>query len=50
MLSEEWHILGDLNVNLYQNGSTFREENKNTIKGPNKVSSGTKKYLLDLNN
>ena len=21
MLSEEWHMLGDLNVNLYQNGS-----------------------------
>ena len=20
MLSEEWHIVGDLNINLYQNG------------------------------
>ena len=39
MLSEEWHILGDLNINLYHNGSTLGEENKNIIKGANKVSS-----------
>ena len=45
MLSEEWHILGDLNINLYQNGSTLGEENKNIIKGANKVSSKTNKYL-----
>ena len=45
MLSEEWHILGDLNINLYHNGSTLGEENKNIIKGANKVSSETKKYL-----
>ena len=23
MLSEEWHILGDLNINLYQNFSLY---------------------------
>ena len=45
MLREEWHILGDLNVNFYQNGSILGEENKNMIKGANKVSSETKKYL-----
>ena len=37
MLSEEWYILGDLNINLYHN--------KNIIKGTNKVSSEAKKYL-----
>ena len=41
MFSEEWNILGDLNINLYHNGSTL-EENKNIIKGANKLSSGTK--------
>ena len=38
MLSKEWHILGDLNINLYDNGSTLGEES-NIIKGANKVSS-----------
>ena len=45
MLSEEWHILGDLNINLYHNGSILGEVNKNVIKGANKVSSKIKKYL-----
>ena len=45
MLSEEWHILVDLIINLYQTGSTLGEQNKNIIKGANKVSSETKKYL-----
>ena len=45
MLSEEWHILGDLNINLYENGLTLGEENKSIIKAANKVSSETKKYL-----
>ena len=45
MSSEEWHILRHLNVNLYQNGSILGEENKNIIKGANKVSSETNKYL-----
>ena len=44
MSSEEWCILGDLNINLYHNGSTLGE-NKNIIKGANKVSSETKRYL-----
>ena len=39
MLSKEWHILEDLIINLYHNGSTLGEENKNIIKGANKVSS-----------
>ena len=45
MLSEEWHILRDLNINLYQNGSILEEGNKNIIKVENKVSSETKIYL-----
>ena len=42
MLTEECHISGDLNINLYKNGSTLEEENKNIIKGANKISSETK--------
>ena len=42
MLSKKWHILRDLEINLYQNGSTLGEENRNIIKGANKVSSETK--------
>ena len=42
VLREEQHILGDLNINLYQNGSVLGERNKNIIKGRNKVSSETK--------
>ena len=45
MLSETWHILGDLNRNLHQNGSTLGEDKKNIIKGANKVSPETKKYV-----
>ena len=26
IVSREWHILGDLNINLYHNGSTLREK------------------------
>ena len=32
MLSEKWHILGDLNIHIYHNGSTLGEENKKIIK------------------
>ena len=42
VLREEQHILGDLNINLYQNDSILGERNKNIIKGRNKVSSETK--------
>ena len=45
MLSEEWHILGDLNINLCQTGSILEEENKNIIKSENRVSPETNKYL-----
>ena len=45
MLSEEWYILRDLNINLYQNGSTLGQENKNIIKGANKILSETKKHI-----
>ena len=44
VLNWVYHILGDIN-NVYENGVTFREENKKTIKGRNKVSSKSKKYL-----
>ena len=55
MLSGEWHILGDLNKNLNQNGSTLGQENKNITKSANRISCETKKYLefcktLALNN
>ena len=33
MLSEKWHILGDLNIHVYHNGSTLGEQNKKIIKG-----------------
>ena len=45
ILSEEWNIVGDLNINIYHNGSTLGEENENIMKGANKVSSETKKIL-----
>ena len=45
MLREEWHILGDLNINLCHIGSSLGEENKNIIKAANKVSFETNKYL-----
>ena len=48
MLSKEWHILGDLNTNLYQNGSTLGEENKNVIKGAIKDNHPRKKIYRVL--
>ena len=48
MLSKEWHILGDLNVNLYQEGSTFGQENKNIIKSANRILSEIKKICRIL--
>ena len=45
MLSKEWYILGDLNINLYQKDSTLGQENKNVMKSANRVLSETKKYL-----
>ena len=54
MLSEEWHILGDLNINLYHNGSTLGEGNKNIIKAANDHPKQKNIYnfvkLLALNN
>ena len=38
-------MLGGLNINLYGNGTLFREKNKNLVKGTNKISSEAKKYL-----
>ena len=46
MLGKEWNILGDLNINIYQNGSTLGEENKNIIKGANKASFKKKIYRI----
>ena len=45
MLSEELHIVQDLNTNLYQNDLTLGEDSKNIIRGTNKASSETGKYL-----
>ena len=36
ILSKEWHVLGDLLI---------RENNKNIVKGTNKISPEAKKYL-----
>ena len=41
-LSEDRHILGDLNLNLYQNSSILGKENKNIIKDRNKIPSEAK--------
>ena len=41
-LSEERHILGNLNLNLYQNSSILGKENKNIIKDRNKIPSEAK--------
>ena len=45
ILNEEWHILGALNINLCENGTLLRENNKNIVKCTNKISSEAKKYL-----
>ena len=45
MLSEELYIVGDLNINLYQNDLTIGGDSKNIIRGTNKASSETEKYL-----
>lgn len=33
ILNEEWHMLGDLNINLYENRTLFRVREKNKIIG-----------------
>ena len=38
-LNEEWHIVRNLNKNLYENDALFREKNKNIVKDTNKISS-----------
>ena len=45
ILNEEWHILGDLNMNLCENCTLLTENNKDIVKGTNKISSEAKKYL-----
>ena len=45
LLSEECHILWDLNINLNQNDSILGKENKDIIRDANKISSKTKRYL-----
>ena len=32
ILKEEWHIVGDLNINLWENDMLKRENNKNIVK------------------
>ena len=38
ILNKEWHILGDLNINLCENGMLIKDNNKNIVKGTNKIS------------
>ena len=45
ILHEEWHILGEVNVNLCEYGTLIRENDKNIVKGTNKISLEAKKYL-----
>ena len=45
ILKEEWHIVGDLNINLCENGTLIRENNKNIVKGTNKISLEVKTKL-----
>ena len=45
ILNEEWYIPGDLNISISKNCTLFTEKNKNTMKGTNKISSETKRYL-----
>ena len=46
ILKEEWHILGDFNINLCENGTLIRENYKKTIvEDTNKISPEAKKYL-----
>ena len=45
ILNAEWYIQGDLNIDISKNCRIFKEKNKNIIKGTNKISSGTEKYL-----
>ena len=45
ILNKEWHILGGLNINLCENDTLIRENNKNIVKGTNKISPEAKKYL-----
>ena len=45
ILNEECYILGDLNINLSKNGTLLRENNKNIVKGTNKISTLEKKYF-----
>ena len=45
ILHEEWHILGDLNINLCENDILIRENHKILVKGTKKVSPEVKKYF-----
>ena len=45
ILNKEWHILGDLNINLCDNCTLLAENNKDIAKGTNKISSGAKKMF-----
>ena len=45
ILNEEWHILGDLNINLCENSTLVRENNKNIVKCTDKTSLKAKRYL-----
>ena len=50
ILNEEWYILGDLNINLCENGTLIRENNKNIVEGTNQISLEAKNIFRILQN
>ena len=45
ILNDELHILGDLNINLCENGTLIRQNNKDIVNNTYKISSEAKNYL-----
>ena len=50
ILNGEWYILGDLNINLCENGTLIRENNKNIVEGTNQISPEAKNIFRILQN
>ena len=50
ILNEESYILGDLNINLCENGTLITENNKNIVEGTNQISPETKNIFKILQN
>ena len=45
ILENEMFVLGDMNINILQNGGNLLEENVNTSKGKIVISSEVKNYI-----